>query len=156
MNDAGVTPKDLVQNWAFSVEIDGFDAAYFTKADIPKVEMEQAEFAPAGSAFDQKLPSRAKFDDITLDKGVASDGADTAAIDWLTQQMDFVNGAGTLSGDYLRDIAIVEYDRAGGEVRRWNIHGAWIKKYDPGSREGKNSENAIEQITLAYQYYTIG
>lgn len=155
MNDAGVTPRDLVQNWAFAVEIDGFNAAFFTKADMPKAEFEQAEFAPAGSAFDQKLPSRVKFDDITLEKGVSVEGTDRAVLDWISQQMDFTTGTGTLSATYLRDIAIVEYDRAGTEVRRWTVIGAWVKKYEPGTREGKNSENAIEQLTIAYQYYTV-
>lgn len=154
MNQAGVMPKELIQNWSFSIEIDGFNAAYFTKAEMPKVEFEQAEFAPAGSLFDQKLPGRAKFDDITLDRGVFADGVDSEAYTWISQTADFAAGIGAIQTMYLKDIAIVEYDRVGNEMRRWDLHGAWIKKYEAGTREGKNTENAIETITITYQYYT--
>lgn len=155
MNDAGVTPKDLIQSWQFAVEIDGFEAAYFTKADLPEAEFEEVTFAPAGSAFDQKLPGRAKFADITLEKGIPADSADTAAFTWLTSQMDFSAGTGTPAADYLKDIAVVEYSRDGQAARRWNLRGAWIKKYTPGNREGGKSENAMEQIVVTYQYYSL-
>ena len=62
--------------------------ALFRKGTEPKTEFEEVAFAPAGSMFDQKVAGRVKFDDINLEKGVLQDGSDTAALDWIKQEVD--------------------------------------------------------------------
>ena len=125
--------------------------------------------------FDQKVAGRVKFDDITLEKGVLQDGSDTAALDWIKQEVDLpapsrrrftatamervwqagVNAVtGQLPDEYMRDIDIVRYDRAGQETRRWTLHGAWIKVLEYDDLEGGNTENSIEKLTICYQYWT--
>ena len=153
---SGNMPKSLFQNWQFAIEINGFDVAIFRKGTEPKTEFEEVAFAPAGSMFDQKVAGRVKFDDITLEKGVMQDGSDTAAVEWIRHQIDVNEVTGWLPDEYMRDIDIVRYDRSGREMRRWTLHGAWVKVLEFDDLEGGSSENSIEKLTLCYQYWTEG
>jgi len=144
-----------MQKWQWGIEINGFNAALFSKGQEPKTEFEEVAFAPGGSIFDQKLPGRVKFDDITLEKGITQDGADKAALTWLLTQLVAGVGIGALPEVALRDVDIVRYDRTGKEIRRWTLHGAWVKVLEYEELEGGSSDNSIEKITLCYQYWTV-
>lgn len=146
-------PQNLYQNWQFAIEINGFDVALFKKGQEPKTEFEEVTFAPAGSMFDQKVAGRMKFGDLTLEKGVLADGSDEAARDWVRLQADVNYGVGALPDEYMRDIDIVRYDRSGNETRRWTLHGAWIKSLEYDDLEGGSSDNTIEKISIAFQYW---
>ena len=151
---SGNMPKSLYQNWQFAIEVNGFDVALFTKGQEPKTEFEEVVFAPAGSMFDQKVAGRVKFDDITLEKGILQDGSDESALTWLKQQVNVNTAVGGIPEDYMRDIDIVRYDRAGNETRRWTLHGTWIKALEYDELEGGNTENTIEKLTICFQYWT--
>jgi phage tail-like protein len=146
-------PQSLYQNWQFAIEVNGFDVALFRKGQEPKTEFEEVAFAPAGSMFDQKVAGRMKFGDIALEKGVLADGSDEAARDWVRLQADVNLGVGALPEEYMRDIDIVRYDRSGNETRRWRLHGAWVKSLEYDDLEGGSSDNTIEKISIAYQYW---
>ena len=146
-------PESLYQNWQFAIEVNGFDVALFKKGQEPKTEFEEVAFAPAGSMFDQKVAGRMKFGDLTLEKGVLADGSDEAARDWVRIQADVNFGVGALPEQYMRDIDIVRYDRAGNETRRWTLHGAWVKSLEYDDLQGGSSDNTIEKIALVYQYW---
>ncbi len=146
-------PQSLYQNWQFAIEINGFDVALFKKGQEPKTEFEEVAFAPAGSLFDQKVAGRMKFEDVTFEKGVLADGSDEAARDWVRIQADVNYGIGALPEEYMRDIDIVRYDRAGNETRRWTLHGAWVKSLEYDELEGGSSDNTIEKITLTFQWW---
>ena len=151
---SGNMPKSLYQNWQFAIEVNGFDVALFRKGAEPKTEFEEVAFAPAGSMFDQKVAGRVKFDDITLEKGVLQDGSDTVALDWIRQEIDVNAVTGQLPEEYMRDVDIVRYDRAGNETRRWTLHGAWVKVLEYDDLEGGNTDNSIEKLTVCYQYWS--
>lgn len=146
-------PQSLYQNWQFAIEVNGFDVALFKKGQEPKTEFEEVAFAPAGSMFDQKVAGRMKFGDVTLEKGVLADGSDESARDWVRIQADVNAGVGALPEEYMRDIDIVRYDRAGNETRRWTLVGAWVKSLEYDDLEGGSSDNTIEKITICYQYW---
>ena len=151
---SGNMPQSLYQNWQFAIEVNGFDVALFHKGQEPKTEFEEVAFAPGGSMFDQKVAGRVKFEDITLEKGILQDGSDQEAIDWVRKEVDVNSVTGGLPNDYLRDIDIVRYDRAGNETRRWTLHGAWVKTLEYDELEGANTENTIEKLSICYQYWT--
>ena len=153
MNAAGTMPKSLVQAWQFGIEINGFNAGLFTKGEMPKIEFEEVTFAPAGSAFDQKVAGRPKFDDLTFEMGVIQNAADTNALAWIKKQIDVNSGTGGEPASYMRDVDIVLYSRPGVELKRAKCHGAWVKKYEPGDMEGGKKENLIEKLTICYQYW---
>ena len=136
------------------MEVNEFGVALFRRATEPKTEFEEVAFAPAGSMRDQKVAGRAKIDDIMLEKGVLPDGSDTAALDWIKQEVDVNAVTGQLPDEYMRDVDIVRYDRAGQGTRRWTLHGAWIRVLEYGDLEGGNTENGIEKPSVCYQYWT--
>ena len=151
---SGNMPKSLYQNWQFAVEVNGFDVALFKKGQEPKTEFEEVAFAPAGSMFDQKVAGRVKFIHITLEQGILQDGSDEAAREWIKKQVDVNAVVGGLPNDYLRDIALVRYDRTGNETRRWTLHGAWIKVLEYDELEGARTDNTIEKLSICFQYWT--
>lgn len=156
MNSAGVTPQSLQQKWQFGVEIDGFDAAYFTKSDFPEMEFDEVVHAPAGSMFDQKAAGRAKFNDITMEKGVPQESVEENILDWIRQCITVAAATGGVPSDYMRDVSLVKYDRTGTEIKRFNLKNAWIKSAKFGEGEGGSSDNCVESMTLVYQYFTTG
>lgn len=155
---AGVTPKSLTQQWQFGVVIDGFQAGLFTKSDLPEVEFDEVAFAPAGSLFDQKVPGRMKFSDITLEKGIPQDTFDSSLFDWVKKvvAISASNGAtGGVPAMYLKNIDLIRYDRAGEEVVRFKLIGAWVKTAKFGDGDGSQSDNMIESMTLSFQYFDV-
>lgn len=154
MEHAGTMPKSLYQNWQFAVEVNGFDLALFRKASLPKTEFEETTFAPGGSMFDQKVAGRAKFEDVTLEKGILQDGSEDAARDWVRKIVEVNTGVSSLPNDYMRDVELVQYDRTGKETRRWTLHGAWVKALEYDELDGASSENTLEKLTLSYQFWS--
>lgn len=148
-------PESLVHRNKFAIECNGFDLALFTKAKLPEVEFDEITFSPAGSEFDQKVAGRAKYADITLEKGVLQVGiADRGALDWIQTILEVNTGLGVPAAAYVRDVDIVLYSDLGIETRRFTLHGAFIKKLEYGDADASVSENVIEIITLTYQYFT--
>ena len=155
MNSAGVTPQSLAQKWQFGVEIAGFSPAYFNKANFPQVEFDEVEFNPAGSLFAQKVAGRAKFTDITLEKGVPQEALETSIFDWVRKCITVAQGVGGVPSDYLRDVDLVEYDRSGNEIKRFRLFNSFIKTAKFGEHEGGSSENVMEEMTLCFQYFDL-
>lgn len=149
-------PKNIMQKYQWAIEINGFNAALFSKGKPPTTEFEESVFAPAGSMHDLKSPGRVKFEDLTYEKGILADGADNSAVDWLTSQADFESGTGQNPEAFMRDVDIVLYDRSGSEIKRFRLHGAWIKKLEYDDLEGGSSDPAFEKLTLTYQFWTRG
>lgn len=147
------TAKNLHQKWQWAVEIAGFNTALFSKATWPGVEVDEVTFAAAGSAYDEKAAGRMKFGDIVLEKGIAADGADEGAIQWLKTAVNAVTGIGLPAPAYMLDFDLVMYDRTGQELKRRHVHGAWVKKVEYDDLEGGQSANTLEKITVAYQYW---
>lgn len=145
-------PKHLRQKFRFGIQIAGFDAAYFTKIDRPKISFDEVEFNPAGSHRPEKLPGRMSFGDITFEKGVAATGADIAVLRWLSRQADFVSGRGGAPASILYDVTVFEGNRMNSVVSRYTLIGAFVKEYDGGELSGEDSDNIIESVTLSYQY----
>jgi len=157
INNIGVTPLAMVQKWQFSVEIDGFSAAYFTKASLPEVEWDEVKFSPGGSIFDQKAQGRVKFADTTLEMGHPADGTTaTGFMEWLNLCLDVTNNVGgCVPSDYMKDIDIVTYTHCGEELQRFRLHNAFPKTLKLGDVEGGSSDNIIASLTLCYNYFTM-
>ncbi len=149
------TPESLYQRHQFALEINGFDVALFSKVKLPEIELNEVEFNPAGSMFPQKVAGRAKFADITCEKGVLQNGTDRESLNWLALVLEANSGVGMDPQVYMRDVDIVQYTREGVETRRWHLHGAWPKKLEYGEAEGGSDENVIEILTICYQFYNV-
>lgn len=156
MNSAGVTPQSLQQKWQFGVEIDGFDAAFFTQSDFPEFESEETEFNPAGSMFPQKAAGRISFSDVTMEKGIPQETTERGILAWIESCVDFLaaEGTGSFPSEYMKDVDLIKYDRAGEEIQRFRLHDAWVKTAKFGEGDGSSSDNEIETMTITYQYFT--
>jgi phage tail-like protein len=152
-NSAGVTPRSLQQKWQFGVEIAGFDPRYFEKADFPAFEFDETKFGGAGSIWDQKLPGRVKFEDVKLSKAIPQDKTEDGLLEWLRGMVTVAAQTGGVPADFLRDVDLVKYDRAGKEIKRFRLYGAWPKSGKFGEGDGSSSDNDIEEMTLTYQYF---
>lgn len=148
------TPSNLMQNWTFGIEIDGFESAYFQKCKLPEINVKSVEFNPAGSLFPQKFAGRVTFDNATLEKGIIADGTDRSALEWLNTIIDVDNQTGGEPIDYMKDIDIIEFNRKGEEVSRTTLHGAFITKRSKSEKDGGNDDVSIETLEIACQYTT--
>jgi phage tail-like protein len=144
-----VFPGNPRQKHQFIVRVDGFESAWFEKAQIPEVETEIDEFNPAGSVRSTKFAGRGKIGDATLEKGVMADSADLAGWKWL------VSAVNTETGDlgdpklYKKDIEIVHINRVGIPMQTWTLKGTFCKKVAMAGNEGGSSDHMIETLTLS-------
>jgi len=157
MNKASVQPQSLMQKWQFGIEIGGLEKAwaYFTKTDFPEIEFDEVEFNPAGSMFATKSAGRAKFNDITMEKGVPQDAGDLedSILNWVKLCITAAAMTGGVPKQYMKDIDLVRYDRQGNPIKRFRLYGAWVKSAKFGEGEGSSSDNEMESMTIAYQYF---
>lgn len=144
-----VFPGNPRQKHQFNVLIDGFESAWFEKAQLPEVEVETDEFNPAGSVRATKFAGRAKIGDATLEKGMMADAADLAAWEWLKTAVNTEAGELGDPAKYKKDIEIVHVDRVGRPIQRWTCKGAFVKKVGTSDGEGGSSEHVIETLTLS-------
>lgn len=156
MNNVGVTPISLRQKWQFGVEIDGFLSMYFKRSDLPKMNFEKVEFAPGGSIWNFKAAGRAEFPDISMEKGQPQEDLDSSILDWMNQCVAVAAHSGGVPSDYMRQASVVEFDREGNEIRRWNLKNAWIAEADWGEGDGESSDYNLESITICYDFFTVG
>lgn len=144
-----VFPGNPRQKHQFNVLIDGFESAWFEKAQIPELETEIDEFNPAGSVRATKFAGRMKVGDAVLEKGMMSDSADLAGWEWLKTVIDTEAGDLGDPARYKKDIEIVHVDRVGRVIQRWMLKGAFVKKLTVVDGEGGSSEHVIETLTLS-------
>lgn len=151
--------KALIQKWQFGVEIFGTGAdALFTKGEAPSVEFDEVGFSPAGSMYDAKFAGRAKFADITLEKGVIPyNGVLSDVETWIEECMAIDESSGDVTlgcpTEYRKDIKVFEYNRDGSLNRTWTLYNAWVKTAKLGEYEGSSSDLVVESITICYDYY---
>jgi hypothetical protein len=121
---------------------------------MPEVEVEIAEFNSAGTLHPRKTASRLKYNVIECEKMMVEEGADKAAYEWLQRVVDANTGLGLLPSQYMLDVDLVHYNRAGVPIDRWTLHGAFICKLGYDDLEGGNKDDLIEKVSIAYQNYT--
>lgn len=155
MHSAGVTPASLHQRWQFGVEIDGFPAGNWLKAELPKIQFDEVEHNPGGSISPQKVAGRAKYNDVKLSKSSPQEKIEHSVLAWIKKCVSAAQGTGGVPADYLKDIDVVQYDRTGKETKRWRLFSAFIKEADWGELDGSSSENVEESLTICYNYFDI-
>lgn len=143
--------RKYYDRFKFLVEIDGITQAGFQKAGPLEGSVEVTEHWEGGALLPDKSPGRGKFEDITLEYG-ATDNLEL--YEWFRSVLDAAQEAGGADpADYKRNLSIVQLDRAGNEVQRWNVYGAWPTKFRAGEWDNTSSEKLIRQVVLAIDYY---
>lgn len=132
--------------FAFTVEVDGITHAGFQKMSELSAEVAQVDYFEGGSSKPIKLPGRVTVSDITLSRGA---GLDNQLYRWFMQVINLIKGGGLVSPDFKRSFDLVERDNDGTELRRWEVNGAWPKKFVAGEWDNDSDEATIEEVTLA-------
>lgn len=129
----------------FLVEIDGFAEAGFMKAGPMKANVETVEYREGGSVFPEKDPGLGNVENLILEKG-ATDNDDMYK--WFD---NIVTGAVGEGGVDKRNISVVQQDRAGNELERWNNYNVFPVSFQAGDHDASDSNKNIRSIELAIE-----
>lgn len=139
--------------------------AGFSKVSTPKVSINEIQYREnIDNARFIKVPGLAKYEPITLSRGVTSN---RNLYDWfrlVNEEIALLASAQELSKDaqfsisqsenFRKDVIIEALDRAGNPVKAWYLFNAWPSAYSPGNDLDANSEEKlVEEITLTYEFF---
>lgn len=136
----------------FTIEIDGFTHVGFQKMGELSQEVAEVAYYEGGSVTPLKLPGRVTVADVELSRGA---GLDHDFYNWAKEVIDVVSGGGLIGGDYKRQFDLVQRDRDGSEIHRWNCTGAWPKKFVAGEWDNDADEVVIQSLTLAIDAFRL-
>jgi phage tail-like protein len=137
----GITREDPLSGFAFLVEIDGIDQAFFKQVSGLSAEAEVVEYREGGGASSpRKLPGRVRYGNVTLSRG-------------LTTSRELWDWWASLESGKLqrRNVAIVLLDATLQPVLRWLLRDAWVARYEVGSLRADSNEVLIESVELAHE-----
>ena len=147
-------PRSFRKKFLFDVEIPGIGWTGFQKCSEIKSTTAVVEQWEGGGILSWRVaydsPGRVKVADVTLERGAT---ADLDLWEWYRQVNDGSSGEGLLDDRYKRLVNVVERDRDGAALRRWELHNAWPIEYSAGDRDNTADGNAIESLVLAYDYF---
>lgn len=136
--------------WAafhFTVEIEGIQEARFTECSGLEAKVDVFEYQEGGvNDRTHKLPGRRSFSNVTLKRGVTSS---THLWQWLHRI-----ATASAKRSEQKNISIVLH-RAGVEVFRWNLIGAYPVKWTGPAMQTEQSTMLVESLELAFQEFTI-
>jgi phage tail-like protein len=146
------TPRVWRAKWKFVVEIDSVVCAAFSKCDGLSVEVAVTEHYEGGAMIPDKSPGKAKFEDLTLERGACQD---LDMYNWFLEVANAAAGTGEVDPAYKRNLDIVQQERDGSEMERWRVYNAFPRKFTPavGGWDNNSDENRIEQAVLAYDRF---
>jgi phage tail-like protein len=144
------TKKFVHQRSAFLVEVPGIGTAVFQKCSELKMEVEVSSIREGGTLTPHKQPALVSYPDITLERGMSSDGG---LYDWSQLVADAAQQSGLVEPEYKKTIDIVQIDRARKPRLRFRLYGAFPVGYVAGEWDNESSEFVIEKMTIAYDYF---
>lgn len=145
-------PRTFHKKFKFVVEIDGFASAGFRKCSELAVEVANVQYYEGGALIPNKSPGRLSFTDVTLERGATSD---LDMFRWLSDVAALASGLGLVEPQFKRNLDIVQQDRDGATLRRWQLTAAWPIKFVAGDWDNESDENVIESLTLTYDFFEL-
>jgi len=138
---------DPAPSFRFHVEIQGVNVARFAECGGLEFEQETLEYREGGlNSRTHRLPGRFRFSNLTLKKGIATDGK--ALWDWIEGVVKASN-RGQLT---THTVTLTLYDVSGqNPMRTWVFHDAYPVKWSAVPFSAEQSVIAIETLTLAHQ-----
>lgn len=128
------------------VGLSGSADSRFTEVGGLSVEMGSEEVAEGGeNRFVQKYPTRAKYPELVLKRGLLKN---SAVWNWIRQCIV----------DYQiepRSIDIHLLNESHQPLMTWHVIGAWPTRWAVGEFNASNNSYAVESMQLAYQYFTV-
>ena len=138
---------DPSPSFRYHVEIQGVEVARFTECSGLEFEAEPFDYKEGGlNSRLHRLPGRWKFTNLTLKKGISSDG-DTLW-DWVKDTIKKAN-----SGEFTtHTVTLTLYDVAGEKpLRTWTFQEAYPTKWSASNLISASNDIAIETLVLAHE-----
>lgn len=133
----------------FMVEFIGLESqadTRFTDVSGLAVEMGSEEVVEGGeNRFVQKYPTRAKYPELVLKRGLLKD---SAVWTWIKQNIVEYNIQPS-------NIDIHLLNESHEPLMTWHVIGAWPTKWAVGDLSASTNAYAVESMQLAYQYFTV-
>jgi phage tail-like protein len=120
---------DPYKNFKFRVKWDGRYVAGVSKVGALKRSIEMVEHREGGDpSTSRKSPGRAKFEAITLERGVTHDPEFEK---WANKVWNFGSGLGAEVSlrDFRKDIIIEVYNEAGQLVLAYKVYRCWVSEF---------------------------
>lgn len=134
---------DPSPSFRFHVKIDSIEVARFSECSGLEFEQETFDYKEGGlNSRLHRLPGRFKFTNLTLKKGIATDG--DKMWDWVKN---------TVKGQMMvKDVTVTLYDLTGQKsLREWTYTGAYPVKWTASALNAEQNAIAIETLVLAHQ-----
>lgn len=140
---------DPYKNFKFKVKWDGRYVAGISKVGALKRSIELVEHREGGDpSTSRKSPGRAKFDAISLERGVTHDLEFEA---WSSKVWTFGAGLGAEVSlkDFRKDLILEVYNEAGQVALAYKIYRCWVSEYQALSDLDANANAvAIQSLKL--------
>ena len=140
---------DPYKNFKFRVRWDGRYVAGISKVSSLKRSIEVVEHREGGDpSLSRKSPGRAKFEPITLERGVTHD---VEFEQWANKVWNFGSGLGLESSlsDFRKDIIIEMYNEAGQLAFAYKVYRCWVSEFQAQPDLDANANAvAIQTIKL--------
>ncbi|MEO7502983.1 MAG: phage tail protein [Gemmatimonadaceae bacterium] len=135
---------DPYRNYKFRVKWDGRLVAGVTHVSGLKRVTEVVEYRQGSGGPSQKLPGRASYEPITLERGITRDRTFEA---WAKQVMD-VRGP---SLKFRKEVRIEVYSEAGALMLAYHVHRCWPSEYVALSGLDVDERRLIQSLTLQHE-----
>lgn len=132
---------DPYRAYNFKLVIQSVVQGHFTRVDGLGIKIDRVLWREGGEhAAIRTMPGQIEYTPVTLRYGMTDS---TELLQWLFKAID-----GTVER---RNVSLAMLDNAGsGEIRRWNLIGAWPCDWFGAPLDALGKELAIESLSLAY------
>jgi len=141
------TPRSFYKKFKFTVEEKGITWAGFRTCSDLRIQVAKIEQREGGALIPNKSPGLVTVPDVTLARGAT---ADKDLWDWMKEVVE----SGSIAASPKRQLDIVQHDRRGLEIRRWQLVNCWPIDFKAGDWDNEADENVIEEVILALDYFT--
>lgn len=134
---------DPSPSFRFHVEVQGVQVARFSECSGLEFEQETFDYKEGGlNSRLHRLPGRFKFTNVTLKKGIATDGS--SLWEWVQKTVSEPVQAKT--------VTVTLYDLTGqNPLRTWTFVDAYPVKWSASALNAEQNAIAIETLVLAHQ-----
>jgi phage tail-like protein len=138
---------DPSPSFRFHVKIDGVDVARFTECSGLDFETEIFDYKEGGlNSHLHRLPGRWKFNNLTLKKGISTEGE--KLWDWVEDTVKKASSGGFAT----HNVTVTLFDLSGeNPLRSWTFQDAYPMKWSASSLTAEQNAIAIETLVLAHQ-----
>ena len=133
--------SDPSPSFRFHVKVGDGQVARFSECSGLDFEQETFDYKEGGlNSRVHRLPGRFKFTNLTLKKGIATDGK--PLWEWVEKTV-----AGPIEP---RTVTVTLFDVSGKSLRVWEYHDAYPVKWSATALNAEQNAIAIETLVLAY------